>query len=166
MNSKLLLTGHIVLLLIGAIAIYASQPTIAIADSEDVNLDDRSITVYKSASCGCCQKWIDHAEDSGFSAKIKNTDNMSAVKARFDISPQYRSCHTSVSKNGFVFEGHVPANLIKRFLSNPPAGAIGLAAPGMPIGSPGMEVGDMVDPYDVLLLMGDGESRVFERIKG
>jgi len=80
------------------------------------------------------------------------------------FAPRYQSCHTAVSSHGYVFEGHVPARHIKAFLANPPADAIGLAVPGMPLGSPGMEVGSRFDPYEVLLLKKDGSSEVFARV--
>ena len=89
---------------------------------------------------------------------------MGQLKAEQGILPQYQSCHTGVSKDGFVFEGHIPVDIVKRFLDNPPTDAIGLAVPGMPMGSPGMEMGDRRDDYDVLLLKSDGSSIIFEQI--
>ena len=86
------------------------------------------------------------------------------IKQRFGIAPQYQSCHTGVSADGFVFEGHVPARLIKKFLAEKPAGAIGLAVPGMPIGSPGMEMDERITPYDVLQLNKDGSTSVYSHV--
>jgi hypothetical protein len=119
------------------------------------------LDVFKSETCGCCVGWIDHLEANGFNTAIHHPPNMSAVKERYDISTRYRSCHTGVSKDGFVFEGHVPAKFVKRFLANPPANAIGLAVPGMPVGSPGMEVEDKFMAYEVLVINRDGTSEVF-----
>lgn len=114
------------------------------------------LLVYKSPTCGCCGEWITHAEKAGFAAKAIHPEDLQAEKQRWGVRPQYASCHTAVSKEGYVFEGHVPARLVQQFLAEKPAGAIGLAVPGMPAGSPGMEMGDQFTPYDVLLLKEDG----------
>ena len=103
----------------------------------------------------------DHVEASGFEAVVHHPANLKKLKAGKGISPRYQSCHTSVSNDGYVFEGHVPAHVIQRFLTDPPKNAIGLAVPGMSVGSPGMEEGDRFDPYDVLLLRTDGVSEVY-----
>lgn len=121
-----------------------------------------SLDVYKDPSCGCCQFWIDHAEEAGFQTNIIHPANLSLVKMEQGIAAQYQSCHTAVSPEGYVFEGHVPAKVITRFLSEQPEDAIGLAVPGMPLGSPGMEVGDRFTPYDVLLLKKDGSAEVYQ----
>lgn len=121
------------------------------------------ITVFKSPDCGCCQKWIDHLQRSGFTVTGINTDNLHRVKHEHDIAPQYQSCHTGIV-GGYVFEGHVPAALIQRFLQQQPADALGLSVPGMPVGSPGMEVGERHDDYDVLLLKKDGSSEVYQHV--
>lgn len=121
--------------------------------------------VFKQASCGCCGKWVDHAQSTGFDVAVKNRKSMTSIKREFDIAPQYQSCHTAVA-SGYVFEGHVPASLIQRFLAEKPADAIGLAVPGMPVGSPGMEMGDRFDSYDVLLLKTDGTSEIYAHVAG
>ena len=90
--------------------------------------------------------------------------NLNKLKSDKGISPRYQSCHTAVSKDGYVFEGHIPADIIQRFLANPPPNAIGLAVPGMPAGSPGMEMGSRHDEYDVFLLSKDGGDVVYEHI--
>jgi len=87
------------------------------------------------------------------------------VKDSLQIPRETRSCHTAVSKQGYVFEGHVPARYIQRFLSNPVKGAIGLAVPALPVGSPGMELGDKFTPYEILLLKQDGGTEVFAVIE-
>lgn len=114
--------------------------------------------VYKSPTCQCCEKWIDHARAQGFVTAVLHPADLDAVKDRLGVLPAYRSCHTAVTKDGYVFEGHVPAKFIHRFLAEKPEGAIGLAVPGMPAGSPGMEVGDTFMPYEVLLLKTDGSA--------
>lgn len=126
-----------------------------------------ALSVYKTPSCGCCQKWIDHMAGSGFASDVIEQDDLNPLKTKLGIAGRYRSCHTSVATSEFgeyVFEGHVPAEYVKQFLANPPAGALGLSVPGMPVGSPGMEVGDRKDYYQVLLLMTDGSDAVFAHV--
>jgi hypothetical protein len=122
-------------------------------------------TVYKSPSCGCCKEWTSHLEEKGRDTAAKHPADLNAIKVRYQIAPRYQSCHTAVSSQGYVFEGHIPARYIQEFLANPPADAIGLAVPGMPLGSPGMEVGDRFTPYQVLLLKNDGSSVVFASVE-
>jgi len=120
------------------------------------------VEVWKDPTCGCCRDWIAHLEKNGFEARVHDTGNTDARK-RLGISSQYGSCHTAVV-DGYALEGHVPVREILRLLSERP-NAIGLAVPGMPIGSPGMdgpEYGQRRDPYDVLLLARDGTSRIFQ----
>ncbi len=122
--------------------------------------------VYKSPTCGCCGKWVDIAKAAGLETRIHHPEDLSATKTRFRIDAPYRSCHTVVSPDGYVFEGHVPVELMERFLAERPKDAIGLAVPGMPVGSPGMEVGDRRDSYDVLMLRADGSATVYAHIAG
>jgi len=84
---------------------------------------------------------------------------------KYGIKPNYRSCHTAVTRNGFAFEGHVPAKFIKQFLAEKHNNAIGLSVPAMPVGSPGMEVGERFMPYNVLILFKDGTSEVYAEVK-
>ncbi len=102
--------------------------------------------------------------DSGFEANIHHPADLSRVKDEYGIAPEYQSCHTAVARDGYVFEGHVPARFVKKFLDNPPVGAIGLSVPAMPAGSPGMEVGDRFMPYQVWLLKKDGSAEVFASV--
>jgi len=122
------------------------------------------LDVYKSPTCSCCEKWISHIDQHGFISKAHNQSNLSTFKTDKGIAPQYRSCHTAVSPEGYVFEGHVPAKFIHQFLANPPVDAIGLAVPAMPIGTPGMEVGDKFMPYHVVLLKADGSSNIYAKL--
>lgn len=124
-----------------------------------------NLTVYKLPTCGCCHEWVSHLEQEGIATTSRDTEDMNAIKDRYQIEPAYQSCHTAVSQQGYVFEGHIPAGYIQEFLANPPEGAIGLAVPGMPLGSPGMEVGDSFTPYEVLLLKDDGSSEVFASVE-
>lgn len=123
------------------------------------------LDVYKSPSCGCCAKWIDHIDAAGFQAATHHPSDLNLVKQKLGVAPQYQSCHTGVSKEGYIFEGHVPAEIMQKFLAEKPKDALGLAVPGMPVGSPGMEMGDRYDDYDVLLLKKDGSSSVYARIQ-
>ena len=119
------------------------------------------LTVYKNPSCGCCKKWISHINMVGFETITHNRNDLSELKSDKGIAPRYRSCHTAVSKEGYIFEGHVPAKYVTKFLAEKPNDAIGLSVPGMPMGSPGMEMGDRFMPYQVLLLKKDGSSEVY-----
>jgi hypothetical protein len=120
------------------------------------------MTVYKSPSCGCCGAWVKHVKANGFDVKEINVDDVTPHKRKYGITDDLSSCHTGIV-GAYAFEGHVPADLIKRFLSNPPKDARGLAAPGMPVGSPGMEVGNQKDAYDVVLFKRDGSRSVYAR---
>ena len=104
-------------------------------------------------------------EANNFSTMIKDHQNLQKVKEQHSIKPKYQSCHTAVSQDGYVFEGHIPSKFIKQFLANPEADAIGLAVPGMPLGSPGMEVEGRFMPYDVLVLYQDGSSKVYAQVR-
>lgn len=126
--------------------------------------DEQMLTIYKSPSCGCCKAWVDHLDKAGFKHSVRDIADLSGLKADKGIAPQYQSCHTAVSEQGYVFEGHIPARYIEQFLAAPPKDALGLAVPGMPVGSPGMEMGDRFSPYQVLLLKRDGSSEVFANI--
>jgi hypothetical protein len=111
------------------------------------------IEVYKSAGCGCCEGWIKHLEDSGFTVKAHDVPDPGEYRKKFGIPQTLGSCHTGTVQ-GYAIEGHVPASEIKRLLAERPK-AKGLAVPSMPLGSPGME-GPRSDPYDVLLVQADG----------
>ena len=124
-----------------------------------------SLLVHKTPTCGCCKKWVKHLEDNSFSMMIKDHQNLQKIKTQYSIKPKYQSCHTAVSKEGYIFEGHIPSKFIKNFLADPEPNAVGLSVPGMPLGSPGMEVEGRFMPYDVLVLYKDGSSKVYAEIK-
>ena len=124
-----------------------------------------SLLVHKTPTCGCCKKWVKHLEDNSFSTMIKDHQNLQKIKTQYSIKPKYQSCHTAVSKEGYIFEGHIPSKFIKNFLEDPEPNAIGLSVPGMPLGSPGMEVEGRFMPYDVLVIYKDGSSKVYAEIK-
>lgn len=116
------------------------------------------ITVYKDPDCGCCRNWVDHLKKHGFKVTTHDTRDMSSVKSTFSVNSKLHSCHTAVI-NGYVIEGHVPAADIKRLLRERPKVA-GLAVPGMPVGSPGME-GSRSDKYSVMAFDKTGKTKVF-----
>ena len=119
------------------------------------------IEVWKDPNCGCCHDWIAHMEANGFSFTVHDTGN-NAVRTRLGLPQKLGSCHTALV-GGYLIEGHVPASDVRALLQQK-AKALGLAVPGMPVGSPGMDgpaYGDRRDPYDVLLVARDGTTRVF-----
>jgi len=118
-----------------------------------------TIEVWKSPSCGCCAEWVKHLQANGFLVKVNDTGNTGA-RARLGVPTKLGSCHTA-QVAGYALEGHVPAADIKRLLADK-VDALGLAVPGMPTGSPGMEQGDRRDPYNVLLIERGGSTRVFQ----
>lgn len=118
-----------------------------------------TIDVYKSSTCKCCAKWVDHMRAHGFTVNTHDVGNKEA-RERAGISTTLGSCHTALV-DGYAIEGHVPAQDVKRFLKERPR-AIGLAVPGMPHGSPGME-GARSDPYNVLLIDKQGDTTVYSR---
>jgi hypothetical protein len=132
----------------------------ALADQNTpVHLD-----VYKSPTCGCCTLWMDHMAENGFTTTGHHPDALGALKRDLGVPIRYGSCHTGVTEEGYVFEGHVPARYVRQFLDDPPEGAIGLTVPAMPVGSPGMEYKDQFMPYDVLLLRPDGTVEVYATV--
>ena len=118
------------------------------------------VTVHKSATCGCCQLWVDRLRGAGFTVEVRNEDNLNEVKQRVGIPYGMGSCHTA-EVAGYFVEGHVPIEDVQRLLRERPD-AKGITVPGMPAGSPGMEVpSGQVQPYDVLLVGRDGSTSVF-----
>ena len=140
---------------------FALIPAVSYADT---NANRLALTVYKSPSCGCCSKWVDHLQTNDFQVKAVNHQDMASIKKQAGIQVQHQSCHTGFSEQGYVFEGHVPARYVEAFLLDPPEGAIGLAVPAMPVGSPGMEMGQRFQAYKVILLFKDGKSKVFAQV--
>ncbi|KAA0914560.1 DUF411 domain-containing protein [Psychrobacter sp. ANT_WB68] len=128
-------------------------------------LKNISATVYKDANCGCCKDWISHAEDNGLGTTTQDVADVALFKDRYGVPTEMRSCHTAITTDGYVFEGHVPAKYMAEFLENPPAQAIGLAVPGMPVGSPGMEYQNKFMPYQIMQLNKDGTTQVYADIK-
>lgn len=119
------------------------------------------IDVYKSPTCGCCVKWVDHLKANGFTVRSHDTNDVAQHKYRLGVPPGYGSCHTA-EVNGYLVEGHVPAREIERLLKEKPK-ARGLVVPAMPAGSPGMEQGNRKDQYDVLLVNKEGIPQTYAR---
>ncbi|WP_343314391.1 DUF411 domain-containing protein [Brucella sp. BE17] len=137
---------------------------VTFAQSEPVSAQAHSVIMYKDPFCGCCEGWAAHMKAAGFDVTIKAEDDMDAIKAHHGVSPKLASCHTAIV-DGYVIEGHVPAQAVKQLLAGRPQ-AKGLTVPGMPIGAPGMEApGSTPDTYDVLLFKGD-QSKPFARFEG
>ena len=153
------------ILMISTAAIFAAATSFfpinqALSD-ESSSHDDKKpvITVYKSATCGCCKKWVSYLEHEGFNVNAINHDNVDAIKTENGLSdPSLKSCHTALV-DGYVIEGHVPVSDIERLLAERPK-AVGLTAPGMPMMSPGMNSLKPKD-YNVLLFQKNGNSRVY-----
>ena len=120
-----------------------------------------TMTVYKSPSCGCCAKWVEHVEKHGFTVKTIPTEDMAAVKARLKVPDALVSCHTTVV-GGYVVEGHVPAADIKRLIKQK-SRARGIAVAGMPMGAPGMEHGDHRQTYSTMLIGLGGKASLFAK---
>lgn len=147
MQRRTLLQGALAAILLPSGAAYAAKAT------------SRVIEVYKSATCGCCHEWVEHLRANGFTVKAYDVANPSDYREKFGIPNELGSCHTGIVA-GYALEGHVPAQEIKRLLAERPK-AKGLAVPGMPLGSPGME-GPRKAPYDVLLVQANGKHKVYK----
>lgn len=117
------------------------------------------LTVFRSPTCNCCGKWIEHMEAAGFQIQDEITEDMSTIKQQYGVPDDLSSCHTALV-NGYVVEGHVPAEDVQRLLAEQP-NVVGIAAPGMPVGSPGMDSGDEVEPYTVFSFTEDGNREPF-----
>ena len=144
---------NIIKKLVLGVALTFSSLTVSAAESFP------TVMVYKSATCGCCGAWVKHLEENGFKVQASNVESMTPYKKQANLPYGAGSCHTAFV-GGYAVEGHVPAADIKRMLTEKPA-IRGLAVPGMPMGSPGMEYGDRKDPYDTISYTKDGKTAVF-----
>ena len=153
-NGISLARRHVLRLLAGGALLIASSPSWA--------QEQKRITVWKDPSCGCCGGWVEHLRRNGFVATVVETAQVQSIKAERRVPAELASCHTAEIA-GYTIEGHVPADAINKLLAERPA-ARGLAVPGMPIGSPGME-GGTPEVYDVMLF-GDGVTKPFARFLG
>ena len=123
-------------------------------------VEGTKMTVYKSPYCGCCTKWVDIMKSKGFEVKTIMTNEVNIIKEKAGLQAGQTSCHTAFV-DGYVVEGHVDYSAIKKMLTEKP-NIIGITAPGMPIGSPGMEQGNKKDKYDILYVNKDGSTGVYE----
>lgn len=142
-----------------AAMLWASASAVAVSETQAPTIE-----VWKSASCACCGKWVEHLEANGFAVTVNGSSPsmLDRIKRQAGIGEKLASCHTG-KIGGYVIEGHVPAADVQRLVAEQPD-AIGLTVPGMPIGSPGMEQpGGETEPYDVLLVKKDGTTEVFAR---
>ena len=139
----------------------AEQSALSSAQAAVATSQSSPMVVYKNASCGCCGIWVDHMRKAGFTVEVHDIDNLSPVKERVGLPYGMGSCHTA-EVGGYFVEGHVPAVEVQRLLAEKPA-AKGLAVPGMPLGSPGMEQGNVQQPYEVHLVLNDGTTRVWAK---
>lgn len=115
--------------------------------------------VYKTPWCGCCGNWVDHIRNAGFTVDVREMEDLRPIRSKLGVPEALGSCHTAAI-GGYAIEGHVPAKDIRRLLAQKPK-ALGLAVPGMKLGSPGMEQDGQSDPYDVLLFSANGSRQVF-----
>ena len=123
------------------------------------------LIVHKTPTCGCCKMWVNHMENNGFAINTQDHQSLLKIKDNLKIEPQFRSCHTAVSSEGYFFEGHIPGKYISKFLKENNPKDIGLSVPGMPLGSPGMEVEGRFTPYDVLIHFRDGTTKVYTEVR-
>lgn len=137
-----------------AMAADSPPPAAAVTTAVELPL----VKVYKSPTCGCCVKWIEHMEKAGFRVEATDLPDVNVIKNERGIAPRYASCHTAIAGD-YVIEGHVPPADVLRLLREQPD-VLGLAVPGMPAGSPGMEA-PRAQPYDVLALKRDGDASVY-----
>lgn len=136
-----------------------SASTLLLAAASTFAVAGEAITVYKSPTCGCCTDWVSHMKDNGFDVTVHETNRINDIKVEAGLTRELASCHTAFAGD-YVIEGHVPASDVHTLLAETPK-AKGLAVPGMPVGSPGMEMGDRQDAYTVLLFNEQGQTQPF-----
>lgn len=180
--SKVTLTSIVVTAIIGGVIYFISIQSSNKSSSKNIDISENSntttlasvwdkateptyqgtkeMTVYCSPNCGCCGVWVEHAQKHGFEVKEIKTEEIEALKEKYNVPPELASCHTTII-DGYVMEGHIPADDIKRFLKEKSEMA-GLAVPGMPLGTPGMEAGETKQPFQVLAFDGQGKVEVFK----
>lgn len=137
---------------------FSSSQSDAIAG--DITPEALVVTAFRSPTCGCCGAWLDHMKAAGFKVKDNLVEDMESVKQKHHVSQELAACHTAIV-GGYVVEGHIPAADVKRLLAEKP-NITGIAVPGMPIGSPGMESGDIREPYMVYSFNQNGDTEIFQ----
>ncbi|MEO1209742.1 MAG: DUF411 domain-containing protein [Cyanobacteria bacterium J06638_20] len=161
LKPKVVLVGLVITGLVSTSCSLARGPEVSTVQgtSAEQAAITRELTVFRSPTCGCCGLWIEHMEAAGFTVKDNLTEDMTAIKEQYGVPANLASCHTTVV-DGYIVEGHIPAEDVQRLLIEKPDVA-GIAVPGMPIGSPGMESGDYVEPYTVFSFTEDGMTAAF-----
>ncbi|OGT19584.1 MAG: CopG family transcriptional regulator [Gammaproteobacteria bacterium RBG_16_57_12] len=149
----------IAVVILGGSAAFAGQTSWDDGSMEPLPANTADITVYRDPNCGCCKDWISHLGRHHFKVIDLPSDQMDAIKKKYAVPKEAASCHTAVIE-GYVIEGHVPANDIKRLLRIKPA-ITGLSVPGMTTGTPGMEMGSRKDPFNVITFDSNGVADIF-----
>lgn len=159
MNEQFLpMRSWLVALLVAAILFVSGMGASDVAYSAEAIAGE--MTVYRDPNCSCCGRWIEHMEAAGFTVRDEVTDDMAAIKTQYGVPDELSSCHTAIA-DGYLIEGHVPAADVQRLLTAKP-NVMGLTAPGMPIGSPGMEMAEADgEPYTVFTFTDDGAAAAF-----
>ena len=124
-----------------------------------------TIELYNTPFCGCCKMWEEYMTKKGYEIHSTYTEDIEKIKEKYQIKPEFQSCHTGIIEN-YVIEGHVPEDAIRWLLENKPKDVMGISTPGMPIGSPGMEMSDMVEDYPVVLMYKDGTHKIYGIYRG
>jgi hypothetical protein len=154
--------GLLAILLAGCARSPSTSPASAASVAAEASLPP--VVVHRSPTCGCCGKWVEHMRRAGFTVEVVDHDDMAAEKARAGVPQALASCHTA-EVGGYFVEGHVPPDIVKRLLRERPK-ALGIAVPGMPAGSPGMEVpSGEIEPYDVMLVAKDGAASTYSQVR-
>ncbi|MFC3193241.1 DUF411 domain-containing protein [Marinicella sediminis] len=163
-DIKLISKKNIFLLMAISLLFFITACSASDTDKTKDNNHMAELKVFKSPTCGCCSKWMDHMNASGFSTTSNDSQTLSLIKDKYGVPKNHRSCHTGVTEDGFVFEGHIPAKYIEQFLNQKPEGQLGLVVPGMPVGSPGMEYQDKFNPYTIMAFDKDGALTPFTEV--
>ena len=171
MNIKTFLTVGVVVA-IGGLLVFARTSN-DVSETTTIDAPDKAtydqakpdvMTVYKTEACGCCLNWVDHLETNGMDVEVVNVASTAPTREHFGVPPQLLSCHTG-SINGYWVEGHVPADLVQKLITEEPTDIRGISAPGMPMGSPGMEGPNPVR-YDIVAFHDDGSTSVYATRQG
>ena len=147
-----------------SIKVFAAATAVLLFDGKNLLAagPKKRMTVYKSPTCGCCNAWVKHVRAAGYEVEAVDVDDVTPYKKKYGVPLDLSSCHTGVVE-GYAIEGHVPADVINRLLRERPKNARGLAVPGMPLGSPGMEVPGRKDAYNVMLIDRGGKASVYAK---
>jgi hypothetical protein len=140
--------------------LWSAAGVLVLTPASLIALDDNDIDIWKSPTCGCCKLWVDHMRANGFRPRTQDVADVTPFKRKYGVPVALESCHTAIVA-GYAIEGHVPADVVRQLLKQRPQ-ILGLAVPGMPMGSPGME-GSRKDPYDVVAFDKSGKGSVFAK---